>query len=190
MKGFWASSTIALLLAALLFPVPALAEAPKVERVGDDTLPADKITIGNAEMVAVPLIDAVFKARIDTGATTTSIFAIDLEEFERDGEPWVRFVVRNDETDESYALEAAVTRVAEIKKRGEEGFTRRPAVSMDLVLGDVTRRIDVNLADRTGFEFPLLIGRDFLGGVALVDVTLSYTQQTPGAPEMDEQRDN
>ena len=105
--------------------------------------------------------------------------------YERDGDPWVRFVIRNDDTDETFPLEAPVAGVAKIKKRGQEGFTERPAVAMDLVMGDVTKRIDVNLADRTGFEFPLLIGRDFLAGFAIVDVTLSYTQDTPGRPEAD-----
>lgn len=161
------------------------AETPKVKRLAKDLTPSDKLTIGEAEYVGIPLIDAVFKARIDTGATTTSIFAVDIEEFERDGKPWVRFVVRNDETEEEYPLEARVARVAEIKKRGQDGFTRRPAVSMDLVMGEATRSIKVNLADRTGFEFPLLIGRDFLAGLAVVDVTMSYTQKTPGAPEAD-----
>ena len=183
MKALWKSCVIALFAAVVLFPAPVASEAPTVRRVSSDAVPADKITIGNAEHVALPLIDSVFKARIDTGAATTSIFAIDVEQFELDGEPWVRFVVRNDETDEGYPLEAPLVRVVEIKRRGQEGFTQRPVVSMDLVLGDVSRRIDVNLADRTGFEFPLLIGRDFLAGVAIVDVTLSYTQNTPGAPE-------
>lgn len=162
------------------------AEAPEVKRLAKDLTPSDKVTIGEAEYVGIPLIDAVFKARIDTGATTTSIYAVDIEEFERDGKPWVRFVVKNDESKEEYPLEARVARVAEIKKRGEEGFTRRPAVSMDLVLGEATRSIKVNLADRSGFEFPLLIGRDFLSGIAVVDVTLSYTQKTPGSPKAEE----
>ena len=77
-----------------------------------------------------------------------------------------------------YPLEKPVARIAQIKKRGEKGFTKRPAVELDLILGEVTKRVKVNLADRTGFEYPLLIGRDFLRGVALVDVSLKHTQQT------------
>ena len=50
-------------------------------------------------------------------------------------------------------------------------------------MGEVTRLVEVNLADRTGFEYPLLIGRDFLRDVAVVDVSEKYTQATPGAPE-------
>ena len=56
---------------------------------------------------------------------------------------------------------------------------------MDLVMGEMTKRVNVNLADREGFEFPLLIGRDFLSGLVIVDVALSYTQETPGAPDGD-----
>ncbi len=174
-----------LAVAAIAAPVSsAVAEdPPKVERTETERSPDDKIMIGEAEHVHVSLIDSTFKARIDTGATTTSIFATDVEMFERDGDRWVRFTIRNDESGESHPLEERVERVAEIKKRGEDGFTKRPAVLMDLTMGDATRRIAVNLADRTGFEYPLLIGRDFLAGLAIVDVTLSYTQATPGAPE-------
>ena len=56
-------------------------------------------------------------------------------------------------------------------------------MALDLPMGKVTRLVEVNLADRTGFEYPLLIGRDFLRDVAVVDVTKKYTQATPGAPE-------
>ncbi len=167
----------------LLSALPSFGEdAPKVSRLSEDGTPAHKVTVGEAEYVKVPLTGSVFKARIDTGATTTSIFATEIEEFERDGKPWVRFVVRNEGSKETFPLEAPVARVVEIKKRGQDGFTRRPAVAMDLVMGAATRQVNVNLADRTGFEYPLLIGRDFLAGLAVVDVTLSYTQDTPGSP--------
>ncbi len=159
------------------------ADPPKVERVGESVSLPDKLVIGEAEYIAVPAIDAVFDARIDTGATTTSIYATDVEEFERDGKPWVRFVVQNPDAEKTYPMELPVARIAMIKKRGQEGETRRPAVALDLTMGKVTRLVEVNLADRTGFEYPLLIGRDFLRDVAVVDVTKKYTQATPGAPE-------
>lgn len=184
-----ASLRLGLLLAMLSWAATAVADdPPKVERLSKSGTPTEKIMIGEAEHIGVPLIGAVFKARIDTGATTTSIFATDVKEFERDGKPWVRFVVRNDDSGDKFPLEAPVARVVEIKKRGQEGFTRRPAIAMDLIMGEMTKEVKVNLADRTGFEFPLLIGRDFLSGLAVVDVTLSYTQETPGAPTDEEKK--
>ncbi len=158
------------------------AEPPKVERAAKNPAPTEKLVIGEAEHIGIPALDAVFKARIDTGATTTSIYAVDIQEFERDTKPWVRFVVKNAEQKKDYPLEMPVASVAMIKKRGVEGETRRPAVKLVLVMGDATRQVNVNLADRTGFEYPLLIGRDFLRGLAVVDVSKKYTQETPGAP--------
>ncbi len=166
------------------------ADPPKVERVEASASSGEKLTIGEAEYIAVPAIDAVFDARIDTGATTTSIYATDVEEFERDGKSWVRFVVQNPDAEKEYPMELPVARVAMIKKRGQEGETRRPAVALDLIMGEVTRLVEVNLADRTGFEYPLLIGRDFLRDVAVVDVSKKYTQATPGAPELKMNRED
>jgi hypothetical protein len=69
-----------------------------------------------------------------------------------------------------------VERVAEIRRRGEGENHRRHVVLMDLAIGEVASRIEVNLADRTGFEFPVLIGRNFLEDRALVDVSRAYVQ--------------
>ena len=172
------------LIAFLLLSAPALAaDPPKVQRLSESGPPPDKVMIGQAEWIAVPITKSVFRARIDTGATTTSIFATEIEIFERDGDKWVRFVIQNTDPEEEFPMEAPVARIVPIKKRGVEGHTQRPAVKMDLVMGETTKKVEVNLADRTGFEYPLLIGRDFLGGLAIVDVTLEYTQKTPGSPE-------
>jgi len=174
------------LLCACLAP---LAAAAQDTRPGSDpAAPPFKVVVGAAELVAIPRIGAVLAARIDTGATTTSIHAPRVEEFERDGARWVRFVIRNSGSGHEYPLELPVSRVAVVKSRGRDAATRRPAVALDLVMGSITRRVDVNLADRSGFEFPLLIGRDFLRGVAVVDVALEYTQQASGAPAPESER--
>ena len=168
-------------LALLLCQPVFAADPPRVERATRGSAPVEKVVIGEAEFVWIPALEAVFRARIDTGATTTSIFAVDIEAFERDGKSWVRFVIKHPDRD--YPMEMPVARIASIKKRGVEGFTDRYAVALDLVMGDMTRQVKVNLADRTGFEYPLLVGRDLLHGIAIVDVTKIYSQRTPGAPE-------
>jgi len=172
------------LVVSLFLTVPLQADQPpKVDRVGASSSTQEKLLIGEAEFVAISVIKTVFRARIDTGATTSSIYAVNIEEFERDGKSWVRFAVKNAKKKKEYPLEMPVARIANIKKRGEEGFTKRYAVATDLTLGEVTKQVKINLADREGFEFPLLIGRDFLRGLAIVDVSKEYTQTTPGALE-------
>ena len=53
--------------------------------------PGAKIIIGAVEKVRLLPPNVVLKARIDTGAKTTSIDAQNIIPFERDGKEWVRF---------------------------------------------------------------------------------------------------
>ena len=54
---------------------------------------------------------------------------------------------------------------------------RRYVVRMWISVGDSRSRIDVNLADRSGFEYPLLIGRNFLTDTMIVDVSRHHTSK-------------
>jgi len=180
-----------LLLSLLLFllviaPLPAV-EPPSVERAGSKSAPADKLIIGEIEYVAIAAVNSVFEARIDTGAKTSAIYAVDIETFERDGKPWARFTIKNPRQDKEFPLEMEVARTSRVKQEGRES-ERRMGVILDLTLGEITKRLTVSLADRSGFDYPLLIGRDFLSGSAVVDVTRKFTQKTPGAPNINKKR--
>jgi hypothetical protein len=52
---------------------------------------------------------------------------------------------------------------------------RRYVVRMWVMLGEIRSKIDVNLSDRTDFEYPLLIGRNFLMDNMIVDVSRHHT---------------
>lgn len=157
-------------------PVASAQDAPTVLRLEEKLSYGELLVIGEAEAIKLPEFDVVWPGRIDTGATSTSIFATDVEEFDRDGALWVRFTLRNDDSGDAIEVERPVERIAEIRRRGEGENHRRHVVLMDLGIGEVASRIEVNLADRTGFEFPVLIGRNFLNDRALVDVSRAYVQ--------------
>ncbi|PRY24251.1 hypothetical protein CLV78_103116 [Aliiruegeria haliotis] len=172
--------SVALTLAASLCPTWLTAEeAPRVIRLEENLAFGDLLVLGEAENVHLPEFNVTWPARIDTGATTTSIHAVDIEIFERDGKEWVRFTLRNDEDDTSIETSRPVERMVRIKKRESEESHQRAVVQLDVTIGEVSRRIEVNLTDRGDFEFPLLIGRNFLQQVAIVDVSQSYVQDTP-----------
>ena len=173
-----------LIALTLLFLVIAPLKAdkpPQVKQVGTEAIPAEKLVLGAAEYAAIPALNAVFPARIDTGAKRSSINAVDVEAFERDGNRWVKATILNPATGAEFPLEMEVSRTARIKKEGEESI-RRHSVELVVVIGDITKQLDINLADRSNLEYPLLIGRDFLRGAAIVDVAKKFTQKTPGAP--------
>jgi hypothetical protein len=115
----------------------------------------------------------VLSAKLDTGALTSSLHAADVRWFTRDGEEWVAFEVTR-EDGRPVRLERKVVRVARIKRQGAES-ERRPTVMMGVCLGGVYRVTEVNLTDRTGFNYGFLVGRRFLAGYFVVDSSRTNT---------------
>ena len=125
--------------------------------------------IGEQEQVLLEPGGASLAARVDSGATTTSINAQNIEPYEKDGKPWVRFSIPTS-GDKATDYNLAVVRTAAIKRHGAKPI-ERPVVKLRLRLGKTDRRVDVSLADRSSFEFPLLLGRNFLSNHFLIDVS-------------------
>ena len=117
--------------------------------------------------------EIVFHAKLDTGAKTSSLHAHDLEYITRDGEDWVRFNIADGDTIIA-AMEAPVVREATIK-RHFGGKQTRPVIMLDLCIGHVRKKEQVNLVDRSGMNYPLLVGRNFLKGSLLIDSGSTYT---------------
>ena len=111
-----------------------------------------------------------------TGATTSSISAVDIVDFERDGKDWVKFKIEHDGiTTEEISL--PVERWVKIKQSSAEGTQRRAVVVASIQIGDLKDKTEFTLADRTHLSFPLLLGRSFFRDVAVVDVSKKYVQK-------------
>lgn len=141
-------------------------EQPKLEH------PEKLTVIGRYERVAIADGGTVIKAKIDTGADSSSVDAREVEPFERDGEEWVRFELMTG--DETVQMERKVVdTVIIVNSNGRE---RRYVVDIDFCIGDIERTVEVNLADREGLDFRMLIGREFLEATnTLVNVAQEYS---------------
>ena len=126
---------------------------------------AEPTLYGRYEYIKLPEVGGqTFKAKMDTGALTASLSAKDIETFTRDGEDWVRFRVATKDAD-GKVYEHKLARISKIKNRADEDedgegaeISKRPVVDLELCLGDVKRTVEVNLTDRSSFNYPLLIG--------------------------------
>lgn len=125
---------------------------------------AEPTLYGRYENIALPELGETLKAKMDTGAYTASLSAKDIELFTRDGNEWVRFRLATKNAD-GKVYEHELSRISKIKNRvdeDEEGdfpeVSKRPVIDLELCLGDVKRTVEVNLADRSHFNYPLLIG--------------------------------
>lgn len=78
---------------------------------------------------------------------------------------------------------APVERWVSIRRRGG-GSIVRPVVIMDLCVGGLRVRGEVNLADRTGFNYPILIGRNMLSDAQIsVDSRQIFASKRACPPE-------
>jgi len=135
----------------------------------------DKTILGQAEWVYVSTVKDNFRGRIDTGATTSSINAVHIERFERDGEKWVRFNLTHAEGENAEIIEAKVVRVAKIiQSSNPDANTERLVVKLHVRIGDVSQLTEFTLTNRTHMAYPVLIGRTFMRDVILVDVSKEY----------------
>ena len=175
-------------------PAPEIAELPApqcpapqiIERIVTKTVPAELPPIATtAGKLHLPIIGAIewakvepsgllFESRIDTGADTTSIHAENIQLIEKDGKRYVRFILIDPGTGETLQQEVRLRRRVLIKQN-EGPRERRYVVRMWVTLGKVKSRVDVNLSDRSDFEYPLLIGRNFLTDSMIVDVSRHHT---------------
>lgn len=121
------------------------------------------------------------KAKLDTGATTSSLHATGIEPFERDGTDWVRFRVpltdhKEDLPEDAVTelrLERPVTRVVRVKRHGEEAI-RRYVVTLEFCVAGRPYESQFSLTDRHKWIYPVLLGRRFLEEAVLVDSSDSF----------------
>ncbi|MCP5178608.1 MAG: ATP-dependent zinc protease [Pseudomonadales bacterium] len=137
----------------------------------------NKTLVGEKERIRLDPPGALFVARIDTGATSSSLHAENLVKFERDGEDWVRFDVAGEAG--SIQIEAPIVRYARVIQQADPKGDRRPVVSLRVRLGEIDESVEFTLADRSHLENELLLGRSFLTDLAIVDVSREFIQPAP-----------
>ncbi|GAL05364.1 ATP-dependent zinc protease [Photobacterium aphoticum] len=149
------------------------------ETESDPRVAHGKVILGEEEWVWLDSVKSFFKARVDTGATTSSLSATDIQIFERDGKEWARFHLNhtNDEVPEDAGIiEAPVVRWVKIRQASTEEPVRRPVIDVWVKLGQLHEKTQFTLADRTQMTYPVLLGREFFKDIALVDVGKKFVQ--------------
>lgn len=173
---------------------PTCPEPQVVEKVVIRTVPAELPPMATtAGKMHLPIVGAVewarveppglvMEARVDTGAETTSIHAEDIRLIERDGKRHVAFNLLDPATGAKVPLERRLRRRVKIKQHDAESQSRY-VVQLWVTLGNNNARIEVTLSDREVFDYPLLIGRNFLTDTMIVDVSRRHTLGQPQAPQ-------
>ncbi|TFH88685.1 ATP-dependent zinc protease [Billgrantia azerbaijanica] len=170
----WKQYALSLAIALLLGSAgPAVADEPTV--------------FGWVEKATLEPWGVEVKAKLDSGALTSSLDARDVERFEKEGEEWVRFRLKleDEESGELFTewLELPVYR--NLKLRGAGGVDRRPVVLMKVCLGDTVYEEQFSLRNRGDMNYPLLLGRRTIGHLGVLDVRETFRSEprcSDGAP--------
>ncbi len=143
----------------------------------------EKRIIGWLENVYLPQYDFVLRAKIDTGAKSSSIHALEMKYVQREDRPAdsrIRFRT-TDINGRHRIVETNILRQVRIRRSGAETVTR-PEIELEICLAGITKRIRVNLADRGEMNYRMILGRTALEGDYVIDVSKKYTsKKTCGA---------
>lgn len=141
------------------------------------------VLVGWREWLALPDFGiAAIKAKVDTGARSSSLHVERLEEFQRDGVRWVRFEIlpSSRRRKRPHACEAPV--LDERPVTDSSGDRRmRLFIRTRVAIGTHLFEIEMNLTSRRGMLFPMLLGRTALAGRMCVDPGQSYLLGRPRA---------
>jgi len=95
-----------------------------------------------------------------------------MRRYRRDGRRRVSFSARNAQG-EAMHFDLPVVRMVRIREHGNRQ-QERPVVRLGICLGRSYRQAEVNLVDRSGFDYRLLIGRKVLAGNVVVDPSRAW----------------
>lgn len=130
---------------------------------------------GWREKVKIGEMPESMVAKLDTGATTSSLHAENQQIFERDGKKWVKFVATDprEAGAKRYEMEAPLVRIVRIKEPGAES-ERRNVVRLSFQIGDRKLKSEFTLNNRHNMICPVLIGRSTIRVLGWIDPSRTY----------------
>ncbi len=135
-----------------------------------------KILVGNREWCALPALGIpAVKARIDSGAKTSSIHAFNIRKFRKKGELWVRFEIHPIQKNKKTSIHCEAPVIDERKVKSSSGHSeKRFVIATPLQLGTESWEIELTLSNRDAMGYRMLLGRQAMNGRILIDPEHGY----------------
>ena len=138
-----------------------------------------KVIAGWVEKISLAEHPLIMKAKLDTGAKTSSIHAINIEQIRRDNRRWVRFdLLLKDTNDKPHIIHMERPKTGRVAIKETDGeHDRRSVVELDICFNGRKHATAFTLADRSEYIYAVLLGREFMQGIALVDPERTFLTQ-------------
>lgn len=145
-----------------------------------------KLIIGSEEWCNLPELGIPFiKARVDSGAKTSSIHAFNITRFRRANESWVSFEVHPIQRNRGTVIRCELPIVDNRVVKSSSGTSeKRYVVRTTLKVGEDSWEIELTLTNRDSMGYRMLLGREAMNGRMIVDPELSFSLGEVSATEL------
>lgn len=148
----------------------------------------DKLIVGSEEWCSFSTLNIpAIKARVDSGAKTSALHAVNISAFEKNGEKWVKFDVNPLQNNGKTIIHCEAKMVDKrIVKSSSGSRESRYVIKTTLVLGETSWDIELTLTNRDSMGYRMLLGREAMGGRILVDPEKHFLLGQPTVEKLDE----
>lgn len=147
---------------------------------------ASKVILGSEEWCSFPELGIpTIKARVDSGAKTSALHAVNISPFVKEGENWVKFDINPIQNNLKTIIHCEARLIDKRVVKSSSGFReQRYVISTSLVFGNDNWPIEMTLTNRDSMGFRMLLGREAMSGRVLVDPEEKYLSGQPTSEEL------
>lgn len=148
----------------------------------------EKVVVGSEEWCAFPQLGIpTIKARVDSGAKTSALHAVNIVPFEKDGDNWVKFDINPIQNNTKAVIHCQAPLVDKRVVKSSSGFReQRYVISTEIQVGESTWDVEVTLTNRDSMGFRMLLGREAMSGRLLVDPEQKFLLGQPTKEKLKE----
>ena len=139
-------------------------------------MPQNKIILGSEEWCSFPELGIpAIKARVDSGAKTSALHAINIAPFTKEGLNWVKFDINPIQNNLKTVIHCEALLIDKRVVKSSSGFReQRYVIQTEIKIGDDIWKIEMTLTNRDSMGFRMLLGREAMSGRILVDPEQKY----------------
>ena len=144
-------------------------------------MPINKIILGSEEWCSFPELGIpAIKARVDSGAKTSALHAINIAPFLKDEENWVKFDINPIQNNLKTVIHCQARLIDKRIVKSSSGFReQRYVIQTNINIGNEAWSVEMTLTNRDSMGFRMLLGREAMSGRILVDPEQKYLLGQP-----------
>ena len=148
----------------------------------------DKVIVGSEEWCSFSTLNIpAIKARVDSGAKTSALHAINIVPFEKEGEKWVKFDVNPLQNNGKTVIHCESKVIDKrIVKSSSGSRESRYVIQTEISIADTNWVIELTLTNRDSMGYRMLLGREAMGGRVLVDPEKHFLLGQPTTEKLEE----